>query len=112
MMLDRSSLRRGLVSTLIFALPALALADAAPPALDEHLQPLAPLVGKTWRGELTAPGSDEPKIDVSDCEVTERDERWFLEIASEVLDAILAGAFFPNPSWMCRRCEYRSTCRY
>ena len=29
----------------------------------------------------------------------------------EVHDAIPRGAFPPNPSWMCPRCEFRGACR-
>jgi len=53
----------------------------------------------------------EPKIEVIDALVTDRNEAWFLEVAGEVLHGIAAGAFFPNPSWMCTRCEYRRACR-
>lgn len=53
-----------------------------------------------------------PKIEVEDLRLTDRDEAWFVEIAAEVLDAIARGAFFPNPSWMCSRCEHRRACRW
>lgn len=33
--------------------------------LSEHLAPFAPFLGKTWRGELSEPGSEEVKIDIS-----------------------------------------------
>lgn len=65
----RLSLSRGLLwwVALVALLPACVLAEAenATAALDEHLQPLAPLVGKTWRGELSGPEGEAPKIDVS-----------------------------------------------
>ncbi len=50
------------------ALAALALMLAAPlqsAELDPRLAPLAPLVGKTWRGELSPPGAAKPVVDVS-----------------------------------------------
>jgi hypothetical protein len=36
----------------------------APPTLDSHLAPLAPFLGKTWRGEGAAPG-DQPMQDIA-----------------------------------------------
>ena len=45
------------------ALPAAPAAEAA--ELSEHLAPFAPYLGKTWRGELSEPGSEEVKIDIS-----------------------------------------------
>lgn len=53
----------------------------------------------------------EPKLEVLDAPVTEGQERWFLEVASEVHRSIVAGAFHPIPSWRCATCEYRSACR-
>lgn len=32
------------------------------------------------------------------------------QIALKVAEAIEAGVFYPNPSWMCAGCEFRSTC--
>lgn len=52
-----------------------------------------------------------PAITVEDLTLTDREEAWFLEVASETFDAIQRGAFFPNPGWMCARCEYRRACR-
>jgi len=34
-------------------------------SLNEHLEPLRPFIGKTWKGELRNPGSDKPGYDVS-----------------------------------------------
>jgi hypothetical protein len=42
---------------------------AAEPQLDEHLAPLKPFVGKTWRGEFKRSTSDKPLVDVSQWEV-------------------------------------------
>lgn len=39
-----------------------AVADAARP--NEHLLPLAPLVGKTWRGEFAGSTPEQPMVDV------------------------------------------------
>jgi hypothetical protein len=53
-------------------LAALALALAAPlqsAELDARLAPLAPVVGKTWRGELSPPGAAKPVVDISRFEV-------------------------------------------
>ncbi|MBI4438198.1 PD-(D/E)XK nuclease family protein [Candidatus Uhrbacteria bacterium] len=52
-----------------------------------------------------------PKIEVEETMLTDREEAWFVEVAVEVYDAITRGAFPPNPSWMCPRCEYRGACR-
>ena len=42
------------------------LAAGALPAaeLDPRLAPLQPLVGKTWRGEMSPPGAARPVVDV------------------------------------------------
>lgn len=52
-----------------------------------------------------------PKIEVEPYTVSDRDMAWFCEVAVEVYDAIALGAFPPNPSWMCPRCEYRRACK-
>jgi hypothetical protein len=39
------------------------------PKLDQHLQPFAPYVGKTWRGEFKGSTKDKPLFDVSRWEV-------------------------------------------
>lgn len=52
-----------------------------------------------------------PQVLVEDLVVTAAQEAWFCEVASEVFRAISADVFFPNPSWMCGRCEYRRACR-
>ena len=51
-----------------------------------------------------------PQVLIDEVELTDRDEAWLCEVAAEVSDAIDAGAFFPNPSWMCGGCEYRKRC--
>lgn len=52
-----------------------------------------------------------PQVEVEELTVAAVQEAWFCEVASEVYEAIAAGAFFPSPSWMCGRCEYRGACR-
>lgn len=52
-----------------------------------------------------------PKIEVHDLVVDAASIAWFLEVACEALAGIEAGAFFPNPSWICASCEYRKACR-
>lgn len=42
---------------------------AAEPQLDEHLAPLKPYVGKTWRGEFKNSTKEKPMVDVSRWEV-------------------------------------------
>jgi hypothetical protein len=42
---------------------------AAEPQLDEHLAPLQPLVGKTWKGEFKNSTKEKPIFDVSRWEV-------------------------------------------
>ena len=46
-------------------------------------------------------------IEVARSEVD--DARLFL-IAKEIIGAIEAESFFPNPSWMCKGCEFRPAC--
>jgi len=46
------------------AVAALAAAPLHPAELDPRLAPLAPLVGKTWRGELSPPGAAKKVVDV------------------------------------------------
>lgn len=35
------------------------------PSLDEHLEPLRPFLGKTWRGEFKESTPEKPQVDVS-----------------------------------------------
>lgn len=44
--------------------------SAAEPRLDEHLAPLQPLVGKTWKGEFKNSTKEKPIFDVSRWEIT------------------------------------------
>lgn len=47
--------------TIVLTLVAAALSAGE---LDPRLEPLRPLVGKTWRGELSPPGAAKPAVDV------------------------------------------------
>jgi hypothetical protein len=49
----------------VSALVVLALASVAAAEMNPHLAPLAPLVGKTWRGVMSPPGAAKPVVDVS-----------------------------------------------
>ena len=53
----------------------------------------------------------QAQILIDEITIGEGDVAWFLEVTAEVYAAIEAEAFFPNPGWMCPRCEYRSACR-
>lgn len=41
---------------------------------------------------------------------TQNDHRKLFFIAKEVLKSISSGVYYPNPSWRCTDCEYRSMC--
>lgn len=53
----------------------------------------------------------EPRILVEELTLGDRDEAWFVEVASEVHAAANNNAFFPSPSFRCTTCEYRRRCR-
>jgi hypothetical protein len=50
---------------LTLAAAALSIWGAEPPALDPHLEPLRPLLEKTWKGEFKGSTPDKPVVDVS-----------------------------------------------
>jgi hypothetical protein len=53
-------------ATTLLAAALLACASgAAAVDMNPHLAPLAPLVGKTWRGTVSPPGAAKPAVDVS-----------------------------------------------
>ena len=52
-----------------------------------------------------------PKIEVEETSLTDAQEAWFTEVAIEAYRSIEAGAFHPNPGWMCEGCEFRKACR-
>lgn len=73
-----------LLSTLV-AVAAVRAAEPLP--LDEHLEPLRPFLGKTWRGEFKNSTPDKPIIDVA------RWERALNGKAIRVLHSINDGAY-------------------
>jgi hypothetical protein len=53
-------------ATTLLAAAVLACAPGAAAAgMNEHLAPLAPLLGKTWKGTVSPPGATKPAVDVS-----------------------------------------------
>jgi len=62
-------------------------ARADEPKLDPHLEPLRPLLGKTWRGEFVNSKPDKPVVDVS------RWERALNGKAVRMLHSINDGAY-------------------
>ena len=78
-----------LAVTLALSVPTQA-ADApasAPPRLDPHLEPLRPLLEKTWKGTLKSSKPDKPTVDVM------RWERALNGKAVRVLHSINDGAY-------------------
>ncbi len=53
------------VRTLAVVLLAANALAAETGSLEEHLEPLRPFLGKTWRGEFKGAGPDKPTVDVS-----------------------------------------------
>lgn len=51
-----------------FQIAAAGLSAADAPSLDSHLEPLRPLLDKTWRGEFKNSTPDKPVVDVMRCE--------------------------------------------
>ena len=52
-------------ASVVLAVAATLVAGVLPAAeIDPRLAPLQPLVGKTWRGELSPPGAARPLVDV------------------------------------------------
>ena len=56
-------------SCLVLSVLAADCLSAEKNTLDEHLAPLAPFVGKTWRGEFKSSTKEKPLFDVSKWEV-------------------------------------------
>jgi hypothetical protein len=83
------------MKNLINALPAILTAvitstaaiAGEPPSLEEHLEPLRPLLGKTWRGEFKNSKPDKPTIDVA------RWERALNGKAIRVLHSVNEGSY-------------------
>lgn len=58
--------RLSLCVSLVAAILVQVVCPAAdPPPLDEHLEPLRPWLGKTFRGELASSTPEKPQVDVS-----------------------------------------------
>ena len=57
--------QRGITVLVACAAAALSLAGADTPSLNPHLAPLAPLLGKTWKGTFKDSKPDHPVIDVA-----------------------------------------------
>lgn len=58
-------MRPNRASTLLTAAVLACATGAAAVEMNPRLAPLAPLVGKTWRGVVTPPGAANPSVDVS-----------------------------------------------
>jgi hypothetical protein len=48
-----------------FVTMTLAAASVTAAEMNPHLAPLAPLLGRTWRGVVSPPGAEKPAVDVS-----------------------------------------------
>jgi hypothetical protein len=75
-----------LVAGIVLATAAAALAAAAEP-LDTHLEPLRPLLGKTWKGEFKNSTPEKPVVDIA------RWERALNGKAVRVLHSINQGTY-------------------
>lgn len=51
-----------------------------------------------------------PRLERIDVERGEADDARLFLLAREIVSAIDAGSFFPNPGWMCKDCELRHAC--
>ena len=51
----------------------------------------------------------QPRI--ADVTCTAEQRAWFVQLMVEVAGAIAAGAFPPNPSWVCAGCEFAEPCQ-
>ena len=54
--------------------------------------------------------TQKPRIERLATIRSQNDYRKLFFIAKEVLKGITSGIFYPNPSWRCNDCEYRSVC--
>jgi CRISPR/Cas system-associated exonuclease Cas4 (RecB family) len=52
-----------------------------------------------------------PRLAVYEVTRTAEQQSWFVQLVVEVADAIVVGAFPPNPSWACAGCEFAEPCR-
>lgn len=51
-----------------------------------------------------------PRIAVHEVTRTAEQQSWFIQLVIEVAEAIVVGAFPPNPSWACAGCEFAEPC--
>jgi hypothetical protein len=58
-------MKHGIPTTLLAAVWLACASGAGAGAMNPHLQPLAHLLGKTWRGTVSPPGASKPTTDVS-----------------------------------------------
>ena len=58
-------MRPGSAMTLLTAALFALASGAAAVEMNPHFAPLAPLLGKTWRGTVSPPGAAKPSVDVS-----------------------------------------------
>jgi hypothetical protein len=58
-------MKLGTAPTLLTAALLAGASGVAAAEMNAHLAPLAPLVGKTWRGTVSPPGAAKPAVDVS-----------------------------------------------
>jgi len=52
-----------------------------------------------------------PRLEEFELTRTRAEQQWFVQLAFEVYQGIQSGVFFPNPSWVCIRCEFKTACR-
>jgi CRISPR/Cas system-associated exonuclease Cas4 (RecB family) len=52
-----------------------------------------------------------PRIAVHEVTRTAEQRAWFVQLMIEVVGAIAAAAFPPNPSWACAGCEFAEPCQ-
>lgn len=52
----------------------------------------------------------DPRIEEFEVTRSRAEQQWFVQLAFEVYRAIQSGVFFPNPSWVCFRCEFKAAC--
>lgn len=53
----------------------------------------------------------QPQVVEATAARTTEDDAFFVRLALDVADAVDAGAFPPNPGWLCNDCEFANACR-
>lgn len=51
-----------------------------------------------------------PRLEEFELTRSRAEQQWFVQLAFEVFRGIQRGVFFPNPSWVCLRCEFKAAC--